>query len=96
MIKRILVRCPATAKLTATGQTVEEELWEEAKLKAHKVTCPHCSSGNVRVVSRKDNLRPRLHTGNLRSDLTPISTTVNYKCQDQNCGHEWNETTTFE
>jgi len=42
MIKRILVRCPATAKLTATGQTVEEELWEEAKLKAHKVTCPHC------------------------------------------------------
>jgi len=42
MIKRILVRCPATAKLTATGQTVEEELWGEAKLKTHKVICPHC------------------------------------------------------
>jgi hypothetical protein len=42
MIKRILVRCPATSKLTPTGQTVEEEAWGETKLKEHKVTCPHC------------------------------------------------------
>jgi hypothetical protein len=42
MIKRILVRCPATAKLTATGQTVDEELWGDTKLKEHKVACPHC------------------------------------------------------
>ena len=74
----------------------ERKKEEMAEKEPGKVTCPRCASGNVRVVSRKDNLRPRLHTGNLRSDLTPISTTVNYKCQDQNCGHEWNETTTFE
>jgi hypothetical protein len=42
MIKRILVRCPSTAKLTPTGQTVEEESWGDTKLKEHKVTCPHC------------------------------------------------------
>jgi len=42
MIKRILVRCPATAKLTATGQTVEEESWENTKLKETKAACPHC------------------------------------------------------
>ncbi len=42
MIKRILVRCPATAKLTATGQTVEEESWGDTKLKEHKTPCPHC------------------------------------------------------
>ena len=28
MIKRILVRCPSTSKLTPTGQTVDEESWE--------------------------------------------------------------------
>ncbi len=43
MIKRILVRCPSTAKLTPTGQTVEEEAWGDTKLKAHKVSCPHCA-----------------------------------------------------
>ncbi|HEV2095483.1 MAG TPA: hypothetical protein VGQ82_03175 [Chthoniobacterales bacterium] len=42
MIKRILVRCPSTAKLTPTGQTVEEDAWTETKLKAHKMSCPHC------------------------------------------------------
>ena len=42
MLKRILVRCPTTGKLTVTGQTVEEELWAETKLKAHKAACPHC------------------------------------------------------
>jgi hypothetical protein len=58
-----------------------------------KVTCLGCSSRNVRVVSRKDNYRPRSQTGNLRTDLTPISSTMTYKCQDQSCGHEWSETT---
>jgi len=42
MIKRILVRCPETAKLTATGQTVEEESWGDTKLKQNKTACPHC------------------------------------------------------
>jgi hypothetical protein len=74
----------------------ERKKEEMAEKEPGKVPCPRCSSGNVRIVSRKDNFRPRLHTGNLRSDLTPISTTVNYKCQEQNCGHEWSETTTFE
>jgi uncharacterized Zn finger protein len=57
-----------------------------------KVICPSCSSNNVRVVNQKDNFRPRSHTGNLRADLTPISVTVTYKCQNQGCGHEWSET----
>lgn len=42
MIKRVLVRCPSTAKLTVTGQTVEEDNWGQTKLKQHKGTCPHC------------------------------------------------------
>ena len=42
VIKRILVRCPSTGKLTPTGQTVEEALWETAKLKKPRLTCPHC------------------------------------------------------
>ena len=42
MTKRVLVRCPSTAKLIPTGQTVEEELWADTKLKEHKATCPHC------------------------------------------------------
>ena len=36
MIKRVLVRCPSTAKLTPTGQTVEEESWGATKLKQHR------------------------------------------------------------
>jgi hypothetical protein len=42
MTKRVLVRCPATSKLIPTGQTVEEELWPDTKLKEHKAPCPHC------------------------------------------------------
>src|SRR5437879_13757117 len=60
-----------------------------AEKESDKVTCPSCSSRNVRVVSRKDNFRPRSQTGNLKTDLTPLSTTVSYSCQDQNCGHAW-------
>jgi hypothetical protein len=42
IIKRLLVRCPSTAKLTPTGQTIEEKLWVAAKVKTAKFTCPHC------------------------------------------------------
>jgi DNA-directed RNA polymerase subunit RPC12/RpoP len=62
-----------------------------AEKEPDEVTCPSCSSRNVRVVSRKDNFRPRSQTGNLKTDLIPISSTVSYKCQDQNCGHEWSD-----
>src|SRR3954464_15178389 len=42
LIKRILVRCPATAKLAATGRTTEEKRWAASKLETQKFTCPHC------------------------------------------------------
>ena len=32
VIKRLLVRCPSTAKLTPTGQTIEEQLWADTKV----------------------------------------------------------------
>jgi DNA-directed RNA polymerase subunit RPC12/RpoP len=62
-----------------------------AEKEPDEAACPRCSSHNARVVSRKSNLRPRSQTGNLKTDLTPISTTVTHKCPD--CGHEWSETT---
>ena len=71
-----------------TENKKEQQMAEE---EPDKATCPRCSSHNVRVMGRKSNLRPRPQTGNLQTDLTPISTTVTYKCQD--CGHEWGETT---
>jgi hypothetical protein len=52
IIKRLLVRCPSTAKLTPTGQTIEEQLWADAKVKDQKVNCPHCSS--VHIWTKKD------------------------------------------
>jgi DNA-directed RNA polymerase subunit RPC12/RpoP len=55
-----------------------------------QVTCPGCSSQNVRVATRRNNFRPRSQTANLQADPTPISVTVTYRCQD--CGHEWSET----
>lgn len=42
VIKRLLVRCPATSKLTPTGLTIDEQLWTTTKLKASRFTCPHC------------------------------------------------------
>lgn len=42
VIKRILVRCPETAKLTPTGLTIAEELFPTTKLKPQKISCPHC------------------------------------------------------
>ncbi len=41
-LRRLLVRCPATAKLVPTGQTTEESLWAATPSKAGKFTCPHC------------------------------------------------------
>jgi hypothetical protein len=52
MIKRILVRCPATAKLTPTGLTIDEDLFEDTPLKNHKLTCPHCQQ--VHAWTKKD------------------------------------------
>jgi hypothetical protein len=42
VIKRVLVRCPATGKLSPTGQTINEALWAKAKFKPARSTCPHC------------------------------------------------------
>jgi hypothetical protein len=42
VIKRILVRCPSTGKLTPTGKTVKEAAWESTKLDRPRLTCPHC------------------------------------------------------
>jgi hypothetical protein len=52
IIKRILVRCPSTGKLTPTGDTVEEALWADAKIKKPKLRCPHCSQ--VHLWTKKD------------------------------------------
>ena len=52
IIKRLLVRCPSTAKLTPSGQTIKEELWAGAKIKSHKLTCPHCQQ--VHTWTKKD------------------------------------------
>ena len=51
-IKSLLVRCPATSRLTDTGQTIEEKLWPAAKVKNQKVSCSHC--GSVHVWTKKD------------------------------------------
>jgi hypothetical protein len=52
VIKRLLVRCPATAKLATTGQTIDEQLWAAAKVKTPKFTCPHCQQ--VHSWTKKD------------------------------------------
>ncbi len=52
VIKRILVRCPTTAKLTPTGKSIDEQLWAETKSETHKMTCPHCRQ--VHSWSKKD------------------------------------------
>ncbi len=43
-LKSLLVRCPATSKLTDTGRTIEQKLWAAAKLKPQKFTCAHCGA----------------------------------------------------
>jgi hypothetical protein len=46
VIKRVLVRCPSTGKLSPTGQTVDEALWPKAKFKRPSPNCPHCHRGH--------------------------------------------------
>ncbi len=52
IIKRLLVRCPSTSKLTPTGQTIEEQLWADAKVKDQKFDCPHCDQ--IHTWNKKD------------------------------------------
>ncbi|PYJ19704.1 MAG: hypothetical protein DME99_11890 [Verrucomicrobia bacterium] len=51
-IKSLLVRCPSTSKLTDTGRTIEERLWQTATVKTQKFTCSHC--GSVHTWTKKD------------------------------------------
>jgi len=51
-IKSLLVRCPATSKLTDTGKTIEEKLWGTTKVKTQKFTCVHC--GKVHSWTKQD------------------------------------------
>ena len=52
VIKRLLVRCPSTSRLTETGQTIEEAQWATAKVKGKKFNCSHC--GQVHTWAKKD------------------------------------------
>jgi predicted RNA-binding Zn-ribbon protein involved in translation (DUF1610 family) len=52
VIKRLLIRCPATSRLADTGQTIDQQLWAAAKIRASKFTCPHC--GQVHSWTKKD------------------------------------------
>ena len=76
--------CEAWQKIPGAGRK------KMAEKEPNQATCPGCSAQHVRVTSRKNNFRPRANTGNLQADLTPISVTVTYQCQD--CAHEWSET----
>ena len=42
-LRHLLVRCPATSKLVATGETIEESLWAATRRKSGKFICPHCA-----------------------------------------------------
>lgn len=57
-VKSLLVRCPATSRLTDTGQTIDETLWPDAKLKPQKLTCSHC--GGVHSWTKADVVLGRL------------------------------------
>ena len=52
VIKRILVRCPSTARLSVTGKVVKEALWSKTKLRLPSVVCPHCHK--VHIWTKKD------------------------------------------
>jgi hypothetical protein len=56
-IKSLLVRCPATSKLTDTGRTVEEKHWATIKVKTQKFTCAHC--GRVHTWTKEDVILAR-------------------------------------
>jgi hypothetical protein len=64
-----------------------------AEKESERVKCPVCSSPAGRAVNEHAVFRPRSQTGNLKTDLTPVSITLTYRCQDQACGHEWNAIT---
>lgn len=51
-MKSLLVRCPATSKLTDTGRTIEEKLWSTTKFKTQRFTCAHC--GKVHTWEKQD------------------------------------------
>jgi hypothetical protein len=55
--RRLLVRCPTTAKLTAVGEIVDAALWEEGRGKSGRFTCPHCEKVHSWV--KKDVLLAR-------------------------------------
>jgi hypothetical protein len=57
VIKRLLVRCPTTAKLTPTGRSVDESLWGESKVKGAGINCLHC--GKVHQWTKKDVILAR-------------------------------------
>ena len=56
-LRRLLVRCPVTSKLVATGQTVEEPLWAAVPSRSGKFTCPHCDKSHSWV--KKDVILAR-------------------------------------
>jgi hypothetical protein len=52
ILKRLLVRCPSTSRLTDTGQTIEEVHWPTTKVKTQKIACVHC--GGVHSWKKED------------------------------------------
>jgi hypothetical protein len=56
-IRRLLVRCPATAKLAPVGETIDEALWDRTPKKSGSFTCPHCN--RVHAWAKKDVLLAR-------------------------------------
>ena len=65
MTKRILVRCPSTAKLTPTGQTVEEEAWAEIEVETAQVHLPALQQ-RARLDEKRRRPRPLICPARLR------------------------------
>ena len=42
VIKRMLVRCPITKKLNATGMVIEEDVFAATEVRSGTVACVHC------------------------------------------------------
>jgi hypothetical protein len=60
-MKILLVRCPATSKLTDTGRTIEENLWKTVKVRTQKFTCVHC--GKIHTWAKRDVILGRSISG---------------------------------
>jgi len=56
-LRRLLVRCPTTAKLAPIGEPVEEAAWASFPKKSGRFTCPHCQ--RVHSWAKKDVLLAR-------------------------------------